>query len=1011
MARARRLRSVQVGLVFLLLFLPLVSVLPARSSPTPGAWPLACSTELFFSEYVEGSSYNKALEIVNSTGAAVDLGAGNYDVQIFFNGNPNAGQTIPLSGTVNDGDVFVIAHPSANSAILAQADQTDGGILFNGDDAVALRKNGVYVDVIGQIGFDPGSQWGSGDLSTQDNTIRRKETVTAGDPDGSDDFEPELIAEWDGYPNDTFDGLGSHTVQCGEVAPYVASTNPANGASGVAANSNITINFNEPVNVVAPWFAISCGGSGSHSATVSGGPQSFTLNPDSDFWGCERCTVTVLASQVNDQDLDDPPNYMESDYAFSFSTACACSTIPEIQGFGSASPCEGQTVSLSGCVTGVAANGFYIQDLTGDGNPATSDGIYVYMYSTWANPENITVGRTATVSNAQVQEYYDATELYAPSSVSRGGLCTLPAPVTVQQIDTLGDHDVNRYETVEFMRVQMDLDGFVQGPTKRFASRFAYGDPEIGLLKWGLEGSLPNPPRLFEDDYAGAGPLNFLSGACNKDLPDVDWGDRIQATGLVGIMGYHYDKWQLILDESQAQDLFVTDETDISDSENPFAADEFGLCTFNLENLFDYIDDGDGDIGDWTPADATEYNAMLALRAQDIVNGLQSCTVIGVQEVEGKEQVWNDLEAAIETAGGPGTNFEWDYWESWDGRDITVGVLYDANRVTLVSSEQRQKCTTTDYGISWASVQPPRRYYSSDPCAGGTYPLFSRPPYVARLQVTGGPELTILVNHFKSKLGGEEATRTRREAQAQHNADLAWEYSGVTPNVVIMGDLNDGINTSPIAILNNATTQDGQTLVNVHLAHIPQSDRYTYIFNGQSGVLDYMFLSKLFDDYVKLASPLHINADWADLEPGESDNCGTGSCTFLSDPRSSDHDPLFVRMGLSPTRVRLISLSARPVAGGVQVRWETTGEWDNLGFHLYRSTARETLGERLNEALIPSRSPGGGAGASYAFTDTTARPGVTYYYTLEDVDGSGLRTPHGPLKVHLWAAYLPMVRR
>src|SRR6188508_2925739 len=86
----------------------------------------AASTDLFFSEYVEGSSNNKALEIFNDTGATVDLAAGSYNVQMFFNGSATAGLTINLAGTVADDDVFVLANSAASAPILAVADQTNG---------------------------------------------------------------------------------------------------------------------------------------------------------------------------------------------------------------------------------------------------------------------------------------------------------------------------------------------------------------------------------------------------------------------------------------------------------------------------------------------------------------------------------------------------------------------------------------------------------------------------------------------------------------------------------------------------------------------------------------------------------------------------------------------------------------------------------------------------------------------------------------------------------------------
>src|SRR5690554_3666857 len=166
------------------------------------------AAELLISEYVEGSSNDKALEVFNGTGSDVDLAAGRYDVQVFFNGSSAAGLTIPLTGTVAAGDVHVLAHASADPAILAVADQTNGAGWFNGDDAVVLRRGGTVIDAIGQVGSDPGSQWGAVLASPQDNTLRRKADVTAGDDDPTDAFDPS--AEWEGFATGTFDGLGRH---------------------------------------------------------------------------------------------------------------------------------------------------------------------------------------------------------------------------------------------------------------------------------------------------------------------------------------------------------------------------------------------------------------------------------------------------------------------------------------------------------------------------------------------------------------------------------------------------------------------------------------------------------------------------------------------------------------------------------------------------------------------------------------------------------------------------------
>ena len=174
------------------------------------ALPLSAqpATELFFSEYIEGSSNNKALEMFNGTGAPINLGTGSYNVQMHFNGNPVATLTINLVGTVAPNDVFVLAQSLADPAILAVADQTNGAGWFNGDDAVVLRKGTTVLDVIGQIGFDPGTEWGTGLVSTADNTLRRKASIFQGDAIGSDVFDPAI--EWDGFATNTFGALGCH---------------------------------------------------------------------------------------------------------------------------------------------------------------------------------------------------------------------------------------------------------------------------------------------------------------------------------------------------------------------------------------------------------------------------------------------------------------------------------------------------------------------------------------------------------------------------------------------------------------------------------------------------------------------------------------------------------------------------------------------------------------------------------------------------------------------------------
>lgn len=177
-------------------------------------------TDLFFSEYVEGSSNNKYLEIFNGTGASIDLS--DYEIRRFNNGGTDASSsTYPLSGMLADGQVIVIANSSATiySGTVYSATDVNGATFYNGDDALVLWKvsTSKEVDIIGQVGCDPGSSWTDGNHSMANKTLRRKSSVTAGvttNPTGacSATSFATMTTEWDVFDQNTVDGLGSHTI-------------------------------------------------------------------------------------------------------------------------------------------------------------------------------------------------------------------------------------------------------------------------------------------------------------------------------------------------------------------------------------------------------------------------------------------------------------------------------------------------------------------------------------------------------------------------------------------------------------------------------------------------------------------------------------------------------------------------------------------------------------------------------------------------------------------------------
>lgn len=184
----------------------------------------ANASDLFISEYVEGSSNNKYIEIYNGTGAAVDLS--DYKLQLFANGvSTPPTNDVELEGTLAHGATKVYKNSSASlslpSGVTADANNACN---FNGDDAIALYKvsTSSYVDIFGRIGNDPGTAWtGSGDYTTVDKTLVRKSSVLGGittSPTGTGAGAfTTLTTEWDMYGTDVVSNLGTHTFDGSET--------------------------------------------------------------------------------------------------------------------------------------------------------------------------------------------------------------------------------------------------------------------------------------------------------------------------------------------------------------------------------------------------------------------------------------------------------------------------------------------------------------------------------------------------------------------------------------------------------------------------------------------------------------------------------------------------------------------------------------------------------------------------------------------------------------------------
>ncbi len=175
----------------------------------------SCS-EVFISEYVMGNGANRAIELYNPSGASISLNG--YAIDVYFNGS-NSATSLSLNGlSLASHATLVAANTNADPSILALAEITDNlTMTFNGNDAIVLSKNGNIIDVIGRIGEDPGQGWffpDSNNVFTFNRTIRRKASVTQGDQDGLDSFNPSL--EWELWGFNALDDLGLYQNTCAQ---------------------------------------------------------------------------------------------------------------------------------------------------------------------------------------------------------------------------------------------------------------------------------------------------------------------------------------------------------------------------------------------------------------------------------------------------------------------------------------------------------------------------------------------------------------------------------------------------------------------------------------------------------------------------------------------------------------------------------------------------------------------------------------------------------------------------
>lgn len=220
------------------LLLATLTVLSAAGFAQP------CSN-LFFSEYLEGSSNNKAIEIYNPTNATINLT--DYVIYRYNNGSPTPTDSLFPQGTLAANSVFVAGNPSAVSQILSVSDTLHTITFYNGDDAMSIKHipSNTVLDIIGIVGVDPGTNWTVGSGATSEFTLVRMIGVQEGTTNWAIG-----ATQYDVYPQNTFTFIGNHTMTscCAQASASATSTDidcfgNGNGTANVTASGGNSFTY------------------------------------------------------------------------------------------------------------------------------------------------------------------------------------------------------------------------------------------------------------------------------------------------------------------------------------------------------------------------------------------------------------------------------------------------------------------------------------------------------------------------------------------------------------------------------------------------------------------------------------------------------------------------------------------------------------------------------------------------------------------------------------------------
>ncbi|MEU6377803.1 endonuclease/exonuclease/phosphatase family protein [Streptomyces sp. NPDC046909] len=563
-------------------------------------------------------------------------------------------------------------------------------------------------------------------------------------------------------------------------------------------------------------------------------------------------------------------------------------TISAIQGSTRISPYNGSTVTTTGIVTAIrstgSSRGFWIQSASGDGVATTSDAIFVYTGST---TPSTTVGNSVTVTG-KVSEYYpdsdngsqSLTELSSASWTTNSTGNTLPSAVTISDSTVPATYTrtnsggsinsftlapttyaLDYYESLEGMRVSVGSAPVV-GATNDYDELWVNVKPSQVTSARG--GSLYSS---YTSQNSGRVQIGTL---LSSTFPTATVGDTL--SGATGVLDYiAYGGYTL-----QATTLgSVTSGGLAKESTSAQSTGQLSVATYNVENL-----------------DPTDASSKFSALASGIVNNLKSPDIVALEEVQDNNGATDDgtvsasttlstLISAISAAGGPTYSYtqinptnDADGGET--GGNIRQVYLYNSARVGFTSRGSATATTansvTTSSGLAQLTYNPGRIAPSNSAWSD------SRKPLAAEFTF-GGEKFFLIANHFVSK-GADYSLHSQYQAPTRSSETQRTSQASVVnsfvdsilaaqsdANVIVLGDLND------YQFSTTLTNLKGGVLTNL-IDTLPASQQYTYVYDGNSQVLDHTLVSSSITAYDY--DVVHINSEFSD--------------------QTSDHDPQVVRI-------------------------------------------------------------------------------------------------------------------